>query len=215
MGLLIVQKYGGSSVADAEKIKNVARRVAESARLGHRVVVVVSAMGRTTDGLLALAAAITSTPDPREMDMILSTGEQVTIGLLAMALQSLGHPACSFTGPQVGMITDAGHTRARIKRITAERIGAALAAGKVAVVAGFQGMTEAGDITTLGRGGSDTSAVAIAASMTGTSLARRILEAMTDLQFRTWANRLITTVAGYYILYGSWLLFSRSSAFAF
>ena len=92
MGLLIVQKYGGSSVADAEKIKNVARRVAESARLGHRVVVVVSAMGKTTDGLLALAAAITATPDPREMDMILSTGEQVTIGLLAMALQALGHP---------------------------------------------------------------------------------------------------------------------------
>src|SRR6185312_5636912 len=130
MGLLIVQKYGGSSVADAEKIKNVARRVSESARLGHRVVVVVSAMGKTTDGLLALAAAITATPDPREMDMILSTGEQVTIGL-----QSLGHPACSFTGPQIGMVTDAGHTRARIKRITAERIHAALDAGKVAVIA--------------------------------------------------------------------------------
>ena len=143
MGLLIVQKYGGSSVADAEKIKNVARRVAESARLGHRVVVVVSAMGKTTDGLLALAAAITATPDPREMDMILSTGEQVTIGLLAMALQSLGHPACSFTGPQIGMVTDAGHTRARIKRITAERIHAALDAGRVAVIAGFQGTTEA------------------------------------------------------------------------
>src|SRR6185295_9140910 len=144
MGLLIVQKYGGSSVSDAEKIKNVARRVAESARLGHRVVVVVSAMGKTTDGLLALAAAITATPDPREMDMILSTGEQVTIGLLAMALQSLGHPACSFTGPQIGMVTDAGH---------------------VAVFAGVQGTTETGDITTLGRGGSDLTGVALAAAL--------------------------------------------------
>ncbi|MGH7338623.1 MAG: aspartate kinase, partial [Myxococcota bacterium] len=165
MGLLIVQKYGGSSVADPEKIKSVARRVAESARLGHRVVVVVSAMGKTTDGLLALAAAITPTPDPREMDMILSTGEQVTIGLLAMALQSLGHPASSFTGPQVGLVTDAAHTRARIRRITAERIHAALDAGRVAVVAGFQGATEGGDITTLGRGGSDLTGVALAAAL--------------------------------------------------
>jgi aspartate kinase len=165
MGQLIVQKYGGSSVADPEKIKNVARRVAESARQGHRMVVVVSAMGKTTDSLLALAGAITPMPDPREMDILLATGEQVTIGLLAMALQSLGHPACSFTGPQVGMVTDEAHTRARIKRITAERIGVALAAGKVAVVAGFQGMTEAGDITTLGRGGSDLTGVALAAAL--------------------------------------------------
>src|SRR5678815_3040654 len=153
MGQLIVQKYGGSSVADPEKIMNVARRVAQTAALGHRPVVVVSAMGKTTDSLVALAGAVSPTPDPREMDMLLATGEQVTSGLLAMALQSLGHPACSFTGPQVGMVTDAAHTRARIKRITAERIGAALAEGKIAVVAGFQGMTEAGDITTLGRGG--------------------------------------------------------------
>jgi len=122
-------------------------------------------MGKTTDSLLALARAITPMPDPREMDMLLASGEQVTIGLLAMALQSLGHPACSFTGPQVGLVTDEAHTRARIKRITAERIGAALAAGKVAVVAGFQGMTEAGDITTLGRGGSDLTGVALAAAL--------------------------------------------------
>ncbi|HWO03725.1 MAG TPA: aspartate kinase, partial [Methylomirabilota bacterium] len=121
MAQLIVQKYGGSSVADPEKIKNVARRVAGYAREGHRLVVVVSAMGKTTDGLLALAAAITATPDPREMDMLLATGEQVTIGLLAMALQALGHPACSFTGSQVGLVTDQAHTRARIKRISAER----------------------------------------------------------------------------------------------
>src|SRR5438094_328847 len=165
MGQLIVQKYGGSSVADPEKIKNVARRVAESAAPDHRMVVVVSAMGKTTDGLLALAAAITSNPDPREVDMLLATGEQVTVGLLAMALQSLGRPACSFTGPQVGLYTDEVHTRARIKRITAERISAALDAGKIVVVAGFQGMTEQGDITTLGRGGSDLTGVALAAAL--------------------------------------------------
>ena len=165
MGQLIVQKYGGSSVADPEKIKNVARRVAESAAPSHRMVVVVSAMGKTTDGLLALASAITPSPDPREVDMLLATGEQVTIGLLAMALQSLGRPACSLTGPQVGLYTDEVHTRARIKRITAERITAALDAGKIVVVAGFQGMTEKGEITTLGRGGSDLTAVALAAAL--------------------------------------------------
>src|SRR3990172_11395870 len=115
MGQMIVQKYGGSSVADPEKIKSVARRVAESSARGDKIVVVVSAMGKTTDGLVALAAAVTPNPDPREMDMLLATGEQVTIGLLAMALQSLGHPACSLTGPQVGLITDEVHTKARIK----------------------------------------------------------------------------------------------------
>jgi len=165
MGQLIVQKYGGSSVADPEKIKSVARRIAASAALGHRLVVVVSAMGKTTDGLVALAQAITTTPDPREMDMVLSTGEQVTIGLLAMALQSLGQPACSFTGSQVGVVTDGVHTSARIRRITAERIHAALDSGKVVVVAGFQGMTDSGDITTLGRGGSDLTGVALAAAL--------------------------------------------------
>jgi aspartate kinase len=165
MAPLIVQKYGGSSVADPEKIKNVARRVAETVAGGHRVVVVVSAMGKTTDGLLALAAGITPNPDPREMDMLLATGEQVTIGLLAMALNALGHPARSFTGPQVGLYTDAVHTKARITRITGERISAALDAGLTVVVAGFQGMTEAGDITTLGRGGSDLTGVALAAAL--------------------------------------------------
>jgi len=165
MGQLIVQKYGGSSVADPEKIKNVARRVAASAAEGHRVVVVVSAMGKTTDELVTLAAAVTPTPDPREMDMLLATGEQVTIGLLAMALQSLDCPACSLTGPQSGLYTDEAHTRARITRIAAERIKGALEAGKVVVVAGFQGTTEAGDITTLGRGGSDLTGVALAAAL--------------------------------------------------
>ncbi len=165
MGQLIVQKYGGSSVADPEKIKNVARRVAASAADGHRMVVVVSAMGKTTDSLVALAGAITATPDPREMDMLLATGEQVTIGLLAMALTSLGRPASSFTGPQVGLVTDAAHTRARIRRITGDRIMGALEAGRIAVVAGFQGATEGGDITTLGRGGSDLTGVALAAAL--------------------------------------------------
>jgi aspartate kinase len=165
MGQLIVQKYGGSSVADPEKIKNVARRVAASAADGHRMVVVVSAMGKTTDSLVALAGAITAAPDPREMDMLLATGEQVTIGLLAMALTALGRPASSFTGPQVGLVTDAAHTRARIRRITGDRIMAALEAGRIAVVAGFQGATESGDITTLGRGGSDLTGVALAAAL--------------------------------------------------
>jgi len=161
---LIVQKYGGSSVADAEKIMNVARRVAASAS-GNRLVVVVSAMGKTTDGLLGLAQQITSAPDPREMDMLLATGEQVTIALLAMALQSLGLKARSFTGPQVGMRTDRAHTKARITQITAERVRRALDAGEIAVVAGFQGLSDADEITTLGRGGSDLTGVALAAAL--------------------------------------------------
>ncbi|HEY7366017.1 MAG TPA: aspartate kinase [Methylomirabilota bacterium] len=161
---LIVQKYGGSSVADAGRITNVARRVAEQAR-DHQVVVVVSAMGKTTDGLISLAQQITATPDPREMDMLLATGEQVTIALLTMALQALGRPARSFTGPQCGLRTDTDHTRARITRIAAERVRQALDAGEIAVVAGFQGLSEADEITTLGRGGSDLTAVALAAAL--------------------------------------------------
>src|SRR4026209_2146079 len=158
MGQLIVQKYGGSSVAEPEKIKSVARRVADYVSQGHRLVVVVSAMGKTTDGLVSLAGVITPTPDPREMDMLLATREQGTIGLLAQAVQALGHPAPSFTGPQVGLVTDTAHTRARIKRITAERIHRALDAGRVAVVAGFPGTTEGGDITPLRRRRPDPSA---------------------------------------------------------
>ncbi len=161
---LIVQKYGGSSVADAEKIKNVARRVAESAP-GHQVVVVVSAMGKTTDGLLGLARQISAAPDPREMDMLLATGEQVTIALLAVALQALGFKARSLTGPQAGLRTDRAHTQARLTQITAERVRATLDAGAVAVVAGFQGLSDADEITTLGRGGSDLTAVALAAAL--------------------------------------------------
>src|SRR5215475_9697481 len=161
---LLVQKFVGSSVADAEKIMNAARRVAASAP-GNQMVVVVSAMGKTTDGLLTLARQISTTPDLREMDMLLSTGEQVTIALLALALQSLGLKARSFTGPQVGLRTDHSHTQARITQIDAERVRAALDAGEVAVVAGFQGVTDTDEITTLGRGGSDLTAVALAAAL--------------------------------------------------
>ena len=161
---LIVQKYGGSSVADAERITNVARRVAASAP-GNRLVVVVSAMGKTTDGLVPLAHQVAPSPDPREMDMLLATGEQVTIALLAMALQSLGLRARSFTGPQVGMRTDRAHTKARIRAITAERVRRALDEGEIAVVAGFQGASDEDEITTLGRGGSDLTAVALAAAL--------------------------------------------------
>src|SRR3989449_2093336 len=161
---LIVQKYGGSSVADAEKIKNVARRVAESAS-NNQLVVVVSAMGKTTDSLVGLAGQITRTPEPREMDMLLATGEQVTIALLAMALHALGLKARSLTGPQVGMRTDRAHTKARITRITPERARAALEAGEIVIVAGFQGLSDADEVTTLGRGGSDLTAVALAAAL--------------------------------------------------
>jgi aspartate kinase len=161
---LLVQKFGGSSVADTEKIMNVARRVAAGAP-GNQMVVVVSAMGKTTDGLLALARQITRTPDLREMDMLLSTGEQVTIALLCMALQSLGLKARSFTGPQVGMRTDHAHTQARITQIDADRVRRALDTGEIAVVAGFQGLSDEDEITTLGRGGSDLTAVALAAAL--------------------------------------------------
>jgi aspartate kinase len=167
---LIVQKYGGSSVAEPEKIMNVARRVAASASgegrgSGHQMVVVVSAMGKTTDGLVELAHRITPAPEPREMDMLLATGEQVTIALLAMALHALGFKARSFTGPQVGMVTDRAHTKARITRISGERVRRALDDGEIAVVAGFQGLSDEDEVTTLGRGGSDLTAVALAAAL--------------------------------------------------
>jgi aspartate kinase len=161
---LIVQKYGGSSVADADRIVTVARRVAESATR-NQLVVVVSAMGRTTDELVGLARQVTQAPDPREMDMLLATGEQVTIALLAMALHGLGTKARSFTGPQAGMRTDTAHTKARITRIDPARVRQALDAGEVAVVAGFQGLSEGDEIATLGRGGSDLTAVALAAAL--------------------------------------------------
>lgn len=162
---LIVQKYGGTSVGSVERIKNVARRIAKWQNAGHQVVVVVSAMSGETNRLIALAKEIQKNPDPRELDVIASTGEQVTIGLLAMALQNLGMPARSYTGTQVRVLTDNAFTKARIKEIDSHRIMADLNDGKVVIVAGFQGCDEEGNITTLGRGGSDTSAVALAAAL--------------------------------------------------
>jgi aspartate kinase len=162
---LIVQKYGGTSVGSPERIKNVARRVARWKALGHDLVVVPSAMSGETNRLIGLAREISAMPDPRELDVVASTGEQVTIGLLAMALMEHGLKAKSYTGAQVKILTDSAHTKARILNIEETNMRADLAAGYVVVVAGFQGVDEMGNITTLGRGGSDTSAVALAAAL--------------------------------------------------
>ncbi|MBP7933223.1 MAG: aspartate kinase [Phycisphaerae bacterium] len=160
---IIVQKFGGSSVADAEKIHRAARRAIKAKIEGHKVVIVVSAMGKTTDKLIALALEVNPNPPKREMDMLLATGEQVSISLMAMAIEASGHQAISFTGGQIGLITDSSHTKARIRSIDADRIYRELDEGKIVIVAGFQGVTEEGALTTLGRGGSDTTAVALAA----------------------------------------------------
>ncbi len=163
---LIVQKYGGSSVADAESIKRVAKRIVETRKAGNDVVVAVSAMGDTTDELLDLAHEVTPIPDARELDMLLTTGERVSMALLAMAIKSMGIEARSYTGSQAGMITDARHGSARILEVTPVRLREALDAGAVVIVAGFQGFNrDSMDITTLGRGGSDTTAVALAAAL--------------------------------------------------
>ena len=159
---LIVQKFGGSSVANVERIQNAAKRVVSYKKKGYDTVVVVSALGDTTDELIELAAKITSEPSEREMDMLLSTGEQISVALLAMAIHKLGCEAISFTGAQVGIITDTSHTRARILRINTNKIKEELGKGKIVIVAGFQGVTLDQDITTLGRGGSDLTAVALA-----------------------------------------------------
>ena len=163
---LVVQKYGGSSVADAEGVKRVAARIAETRRAGHEVVVVVSAMGDTTDELLDLAEQVSPLPPARELDMLLTSGERISMALVAMATANLGIQARSFTGSQAGVITDSAHGRARIIDVTPGRIRDALDAGDVAIVAGFQGVSvDTKDITTLGRGGSDTTAVALAAAL--------------------------------------------------
>lgn len=162
---LVVQKFGGTSVGSADRIKHVAKRVIEEKNRGNDVVVVVSAMGKTTDSLVKLAGEITDKPSKREMDVLLTTGEQITISLLAMALNEKDVEAISFTGWQAGMETEAVHGNARILNIKTERIEEHLMDGKVVIVAGFQGITEGGDITTLGRGGSDTTAVALAAAL--------------------------------------------------
>ena len=163
---LIVQKFGGSSVSDAESIKRVAKRIVETRKAGNEVVVAVSAMGDTTDELIDLAHQVSPIPDPREMDMLLTTGERISMALLAMAIRDMGYEARSYTGSQAGMITDARHGSARIVDVTPGRVRDALDAGAIAIVAGFQGFNrDSRDITTLGRGGSDTTAVALAAAL--------------------------------------------------
>ncbi len=163
---LVVTKFGGTSVGSTERIMAVARRLVARKEAGDRVVAVVSAMGDVTDELVSMAREISEAPPEREMDMLLATGEQVTIALLAMAIEALGHEAISFTGPQVGIVTDSGHTKAKILEVRADRrVRSALDEGRIVIVAGFQGVTEDGHITTLGRGGSDTTAVAVAAGI--------------------------------------------------
>jgi aspartate kinase len=160
---LVVQKFGGTSVANAQRIMAAARRAIRAKQEGNQVIVVVSARGDTTDDLIELAREITEQPPAREMDMLLSTGEQISIALMAMAIQTLGERAISFTGAQVGIVTDSTHTKARIKSISTARMRQALGDGQIVIVAGFQGIDENWNITTLGRGGSDTTAVALAA----------------------------------------------------
>ncbi len=163
---LVVQKYGGSSVADAEGIKRVAKRIVDTRKAGHEVVVVVSAMGDTTDELVDLAQQVSPLPAGRELDMLLTAGERISMALLAMAIANLGHQARSYTGSQAGVITDSSHGKARIIDITPGRIRSALDEGAIVIVAGFQGVSQdTKEITTLGRGGSDTTAVALAAAL--------------------------------------------------
>jgi aspartate kinase len=162
---VVVQKFGGSSVKNVERLMEAARKAIRAKSAGHQVIVVVSAQGSTTDDLIAKAAEVTATPSAREMDMLLATGEQISIALTALAIQELGEKAVSFTGPQIGIVTDSTHRKARIKSIDTRRLSDALADGNIVVVAGFQGIDEQGDISTLGRGGSDTTAVAVAAAM--------------------------------------------------
>src|SRR6476659_1844180 len=163
--MLIVQKYGGTSVGNPDRIKNVAKRVAKYREAGHQIVVVVSAMSGVTDNLIKLAKDIMPMPSEREMDMLLATGEQTTIALTAMALHALGMQAVSLTGAQAGIVTDGVHTKAKIRNITPKQVHELLDAGNVVIVAGFQGQTPDGHITTLGRGGSDLTAIALAAAL--------------------------------------------------
>ena len=162
---IIVMKFGGTSVADAERLKRAAARIVEKREAGHRVVAVLSARGKETDRLIADAFEVSPSPDPREMDMLLSTGERVSCALCAMAINDLGHRAISLTGSQAGIVTDTSHTKARILDVRADRIKSALDEDSIVLVAGFQGVSTAKDVTTLGRGGSDTTAVAVAAAV--------------------------------------------------
>ena len=174
---LVVQKYGGTSVAGPERIRHVAERVVSTAGDGRQVCVVVSAMGDTTDELLDLATEVSASPHPRERDMLLTAGEQISIALLSMAINDLGREAVSFTGLQAGIVTDTAHGRARIVAMRSDRVREALDAGRIAIVAGFQGVSTTLDVTTLGRGGSDTTAVALAAA-----LAADVCEIYTDVE---------------------------------
>src|SRR5579862_5464956 len=160
---LIVQKFGGTSVADAAKIRTAAGRAVATKRAGNQVVMVVSARGHKTDELIELAGQVSATPSPREMDMLLATGEQESVALMAIAIQDLGEPAVSLTGAQIGIVTDSTYTKARIRKIDTHRIRRELDAGRIVIAAGFQGIDNDFDITTLGRGGSDTTATALAA----------------------------------------------------
>jgi aspartate kinase len=162
---LVVMKFGGTSVADAERIKRAARRIVKAKEDGHGVVAVLSARGKTTDELIDMAKEVSDRPDPREMDMLLSTGERQSCALAAMVINDLGHKAISLTGSQAGIVTDTSHTKARILDVRADRIRAALDEGHIVLVAGFQGVSTTADVTTLGRGGSDTTAVALAAAL--------------------------------------------------
>ena len=162
---LIVQKYGGTSVGDAERIKSVAERIVAAVRAGDQVCVVVSAMGHSTDELVSLAAQVSEEPNPRELDMLLTSGERISMALLSMVISDLGYEAISLTGSQAGIVTDTTHGKARILEVKGDRVRQALAANKIAIVAGFQGVSTAYDVTTLGRGGSDTTAVALAAAL--------------------------------------------------
>src|SRR3989440_9012551 len=160
-------KFGGTSVADAERIKRAARRIVAQREAGKRVVAVLSARGQTTDELIAMAEEVSPIPDPREMDMLLSTGERISCALCAMAINDLGHRAISLTGSQAGIVTDTSHTKARIVDVRANRIREALSEDLIVLVAGFQGVSTSYDVTTLGRGGADTTAVALAAAVGG------------------------------------------------
>lgn len=218
---VIVQKYGGTSVADPSRIAAVADRVVQTREEGNDLVVVVSAMGQTTEDLLALAAEVSSTPHPREMDMLLTAGERISMALLAMALHDRGVPAVSFTGSQAGILTDSSHGGARITRITGERVRSSLAEGRVVIVAGFQGVDpDSKEVTTLGRGGSDTTAVALAATLDADAC-----EILTDVAGVFTANprivddtRLLTEVSYEQMLVlasaGAGVLMSHSVEFA-
>ena len=225
---LIVQKYGGSSVADAEGLKRVANRIVATKKAGHQVCVVVSAMGDTTDELIDLANQVSPMPTGRELDMLLTAGERISMALLAMAIGNLGHEAMSFTGSQAGVITDSTHGKARIIDVTPGRIQEALETGHIAIVAGFQGISsDTNDVTTLGRGGSDTTAVALAAALEADvceiytdvdgvySADPRVVPAARKLTTVTYEEMLELAASGAKVLHLRCVEYARRSIFLF